>query len=115
MDEQLEVHNVQINGENSWTLRQNIIDHVIIKAVDSDFKCQQKIQSELSSDEKRKITENILNNSHIQFLYLFGEYLIEDHLEYFKTENINNFEINFHLHRLSRLLNSKKVCMKRKT
>lgn len=109
MDEQLKVHDMQINGENSRTLRQNIIDHVIMKAVDSDFKCQQKNHSELSADEKRKITENILSNSHLKFLYLFGEYLIEDHLEYFKTENINNFEINFHLHRLSRLINSKKV------
>lgn len=100
----------QTIDENSKTLRQHIIDHVVLKALNSDFKSQQKDQSEFSLEERRKITEDILNDSHSKFLYIFGEYLIEDHLEYFKSGNYDNYEIHFHLHRLSRLLNSKKVC-----
>lgn len=110
-DQFSEIINIQTNDdENSRILRQNIIDQVVMKALDSDFKSQQKQHKiELPIDERRKIAENTLNNSHLTFLYLFGEYLIEDHLEYFKSENVNNYEINFHLHRLSRLINSKKV------
>lgn len=103
---------VQTIDENSKTLRQHIIDHIVLKALNSDFKNQQKDQSEFSLEERRKITENILNNSHSKFLYIFGEYLMEDHLEYFKSENYENYEVYFHLHRLSRLLNSKKVICK---
>lgn len=106
---QSEFIGVQTNGEDSKTLRQNIIDYVVIKAVDNDFKCRQKDQEKLTTDEKREIVENTLNSNHLTFLYLFGEYLIEDHLKYFKSTNINNYEINFHLHRLSRIINSKKV------
>jgi len=101
---------VQTIDENSKTLRQDIIDHVVLKALNSDFESQQKNQSEFSLEERRKITEDILNDSHSKFLYIFGEYLIEDHLGYFKSGNYDNYEINFHLHRLSRLINSKKVC-----
>jgi len=97
---------VQTIDENSKTLRQHIIDHIVLKALNSDFKSQQKNQSEFSLEERRKIAEDILNDSHSKFLYIFGEYLIEDHLEYFKS---GNYEIHFHLHRLSRLINSKKV------
>ncbi|XP_001944408.4 coiled-coil domain-containing protein 97 [Acyrthosiphon pisum] len=103
---------VQTIDKNSKTLREHIIDHVVLKASDSDFKNQQKDQSEFSLEERRKITEDILNNSHSKFLYIFGEYLIEDHLEYFKSGNYDNYEIHFHLHRLSRLINSKKVICK---
>lgn len=109
MEEPLEILETQSNDETSRILKQSIIDQVVMKAINSDFKSQQKDQYEFSLDEKRKIAEDILNSSHLKFLYLFGEYLIEDHLEYFKSENNSNFEINFHLHRLSRLINSKKV------
>lgn len=109
MEKQLGILNIQTNDENSEILQQSIINQVVMKALNSDFKSQQRDQSEFSLDEKRKIAENVLNSSHLKFLYLFGEYLIEDHLEYFKSQNDNNYEINFHLHRLSRLINSKKV------
>lgn len=108
MEEQLAT-NIHTNDENSNKLRQNIIDHVIMKALNNDFNIQHTNQSELTLDEKRKIAESILNDGHSKFLYIFGEYLIEDHLEYFKSKNDNNYEINFHLHRLNRLINSKKV------
>jgi hypothetical protein len=108
MEEQLAT-NINTNDEESIKLRQRIIDHVIMKALNNDFNSQHTNQSELSLDERRKMAENILNDGHSKFLYIFGEYLIEDHLEYFKSENDNNYEINFHLHRLSRLINSKKV------
>jgi len=101
---------VQTIDENSKTMREHIIDHIVLKALNSDFKNQLKDQSEFSLEERRKITEDILNDSHSKFLYIFGEYLIEDHLEYFKSGNYDNYEIHFHLHRLSRLINSKKVC-----
>ncbi|XP_022166407.1 coiled-coil domain-containing protein 97 [Myzus persicae] len=100
---------VQTIDENSKTLRQQIIDHIVLKALNSDFKSQKKDQSEFSIEERQKIAEDILNDSHSKFLYIFGEYLIEDHLEYFKS---GNYEIHFHLHRLSRLINSKKVISK---
>lgn len=109
MEEQLEIPTIETINENTRLLQQSIIDQVTTKALNSDFKCQQKDQSEFSLDEKRKIAEDVFNSSHLKFLYLFGEYLLEDHLEYFKSENDNNYEINFHLHRLSRLINSKKV------
>ncbi|XP_015374986.1 PREDICTED: coiled-coil domain-containing protein 97 [Diuraphis noxia] len=108
MEEDLQL-GVQTIDENSKTLRQHIIDHIVLKALNSDFKSQQKDQSEFSLEERRKIAEDILNDSHSKFLYIFGEYLIEDHLEYFKS---GNYEIHFHLHRLSRLINSKKVICK---
>lgn len=109
MEEQLSTFKVHTNAENSNILRLSIIDHVVMNAMNSDFKNQQINQSELSVDEKRKIAESILDDGHSKFLYIFGEYLIEDHLKYFKSENENNYETNFHLHRLSRLINSKKV------
>lgn len=109
MEKQSGILNIQTNDTNSGILQQSIIDQVAMKALNSDFKSQQRNQSEFSLDEKRKIAEDVLNSSHLKFLYLFGEYLIEDHLEYFKSQNDNNYEINFHLHRLSRLINSKKV------
>lgn len=109
MENQVATINTHTNAENANSFRQSIIDHVVMKALNSDFKGQQINQSELSFDEKRKIAESILNDGHSKFLYIFGEYLIEDHLEYFKSKNDNNYEINFHLHRLSRLVNSKKV------
>lgn len=111
MEEQLSGNqSIQTNDEDSRILRQNIIDQVVTKALDIDFKSEQKEhKTELSSVERRKIVEDTLNNCHLTFLCLFGEYLIEDHLEYFKSENVNNYEINFHLHRLGRLINSKKV------
>lgn len=109
MEKQSEILNIQTHEEDSKILRENIIDYIVMKAMDSDFKNQQKDQTKLTPDERRKIVENMLNNNHLTFLYLFGEYLIEDHLEYFKSKNVNNYEINFHLHRLSRMINSKKV------
>lgn len=111
MEEQFSgIINILTNDEDSRILRQNIIDQVVNKALDSDFKSQQKKhQIELPIDERRKIAEDTLNNSHLTFLNFFGEYLMEDHLKYFKSENVNNYEINFHLHRLGRLINSKKV------
>lgn len=105
-DLQLEV---QKNDANAMTLRDRIIDHIVLKALDSDFSNQQKDQSEFSLEERKTIANDILNNSHSKFLYIFGKYLIEDHLEYFKSENYNNYETHFHLHRLNRLINSKKV------
>lgn len=112
MDEQSDTSENQSNSEESSTktLRQIIIDHVITKGLDSDFKSQQINEPDLSKDEKIKIAEEILNESHSKFLYIFGEYLLEAHLEYFKSENENNYEINYHLQRLSRSINSKKVC-----
>lgn len=107
MNDQLEILNNQTNDDNSKIQRQKIIDHVLTKAINSDFKREPKDELELSMDEKRKMTEDILNDSHSKFLYFFGEYLIEDQLEYFRSEN--DYETNFHLHRLSRLINSKKV------
>lgn len=103
MEDQIEILNSQSNNDNSKILRQNIIDHVVKKAINSDF----NKQFELSPDERQKIVEDTLNDCNLKFLYLFGKYLIEDHLEYFKSDN--NYEINFHLHRLRRLINSKKV------
>lgn len=103
MEDQIEILNNQTNIDNLKMLRQNIIDHVIKQACASDF----KKQFEPSPDEKQKIVEDTLNDCNLKFLYLFGKYLIEDHLEYFKSDN--NYEINFHLHRLRRLINSKKV------
>jgi len=91
-------------------LRQSTIDHVVLKATDNDFQNQQKNHTKLSLHERQQIADDILNNSHLKFLYLFGHYLLDDHLEYFRAENVNNYEINFHLHRLSRMSNSKKVC-----
>ncbi|VVC34132.1 Protein of unknown function DUF2052, coiled-coil [Cinara cedri] len=112
MKENKEILNIRTNND-SETLRQSIIDHVVMKALNNVFiKSEQMDKSEFTLDEKRKITEDTLNDCHLKFLYLFGEYLLEDHLEYFKCENINNYEIHFHLHRLSRLLNSKKVICK---
>lgn len=105
---QSEIFNIQTNNKDS-KIRQNIIDYIVLKATDSDFKGQQKDQEELTPEERRIIVENTLNDNHLTFLYLFGSYLIEEHLEYFKSKNINNYEINFHLHRLSRIINSKKV------
>lgn len=103
------MEDIQTNDENSRILglSDTIIDHVIMKASDGDFKSQPK---DLSLDERRRIANETLNNSHLKFLYLFGKHLLEDHLEYFKAKNVDNYEINFHLHRLSRLINSKKVC-----
>lgn len=109
MEGKLGILNLQTNNTNSEILQQSIINQVVMNALNSDFKSQQRDQSEFSPDEKRKIAENVLNSSHLKFLNLFGEYLVEDHLEYFKLQNDNNYEINFHLHRLSRLINSKKV------
>lgn len=110
MEEQQEISDNQSNDDQSSTslLRQTIIDHIIMKGIDSDFKSQQKDEPDLSFDEKRKITEKVLDDSHSKFLYLFGKYLLESHLEYFKSEN-DNYEINFHLRRLNRSINSKKV------
>lgn len=99
--------NIQTNDPE--ILRQRIIDHVVMKALNNDFRSHQRDKLEFTLNEKQKITEDTLNDCHLKFLYLFGEYLLEDHLEYFKSENIDNYEINFHLHRLSRLINSKKV------
>ncbi|XP_025192383.1 coiled-coil domain-containing protein 97 [Melanaphis sacchari] len=103
---------VQTNDKNSKTSQEQIIDHIIMKALNSDFISQQKDQSEFSLEERRKIAGDILKDSHSKFLYIFGDYLIEDHLEYFKSKNNDNYEIHFHLHRLSRLINSKKVICK---
>lgn len=115
MNEEPEMLNITANNKDSRILlRQNTIDHVILKATDSDFMSQQKDLMVFSPDERRRIANKVLDNSHLKFLYLFGEYLLEDHLEYFKGENIDNYEINFHLHRLSRLINSKKVKLQNK-
>lgn len=103
---------VQTNNKNTKTPQEQIIDHIVLKALNSDFISQQKNQLEFSLEERRKIAEDILNDSHSKFLYTFGDYLIEDHLEYFKSRNNDNYEIHFHLHRLSRLINSKKVVCK---
>lgn len=103
MEDQLEIINIQTNINDSKILQQSIIDHVVKNALNSDF----KKQLDFSSDDKRKIIEDTLNDCKLKFLNMFGKYLIEDHLEYFKSDN--NYEINFHLHRLRRLLNSKKV------
>lgn len=97
---------------DSGILRQSIINHVVKMALNNNFKSEPKDKLEFTLDEKQKIAEDTLNDCHLKFLYLFGEYLLEEHLEYFKSENINNYEIHFHLHRLSRLINSKKVYAK---
>ncbi|XP_026810252.1 coiled-coil domain-containing protein 97 isoform X1 [Rhopalosiphum maidis] len=108
-DLQLEV---QKNNKITKTLREQIIDHIVLNALNSDFISQQMDQSEFSLEERRKIAEDIINDSHSKFLYVFGDYLLEDHLEYFKSRNNDNYEIHFHLHRLSRLINSKKIISK---
>lgn len=113
MEEPLEVPDVKTkNGPSGICPKQSTIDHVALNASDNDFESQNEGPSVLSLDEKRNIVGNILNDGHLKFLYVFGKYLLEDHLEFFKSENINNYEINFHIHRLSRLINSKKVCLK---
>lgn len=102
------MEDIQTNDKNSRILglSETIIDHVILYASDGDFKSEKKC---LSLEERRRIAKETLDNSHLKFLCLFGGRLLEDHLEYFKAKNVDNYEINFHIHRLSRLIKSKKV------
>ncbi|XP_050519745.1 coiled-coil domain-containing protein 97 isoform X2 [Daktulosphaira vitifoliae] len=104
--------NTKKDPEKNQVLIQNIIDHVSENASDNNFKSQQKGDPDITIEERKKIAGDILNESHSRFLYKFGDYLLQTHLEYFKNMNEDDYEINFHIHRLSRSLKSKKIICK---
>lgn len=94
---------------DSEIMRQSIINHVVKNALNSNFKSEQNDKLKFTHDEKRKITEDTFNDSYLKFLCLFGECLLEEHLEFFKSENIITSDINFEIIRLK---HSKKVYTK---
>lgn len=107
--ENIKTDNTIRDSEENQLLRQNIIDYVSKNASDNNFKSQQKGDPDITVEERKKIAGDILSESHSKFLYKFGDYLLQTHLDYFKTMNEDDYEINFHVHRLSRSLKSKKV------
>ncbi|XP_050441942.1 coiled-coil domain-containing protein 97 [Adelges cooleyi] len=112
MADQEENTYTSVADPSTEVLKQSILDHITKEASDSVFKSQQIDEPDISADERRKIAEEILNRSHSKFLYKFGDYLLETHFKYFKTLNETDHDVNFHLHRLSRSLRSRKVICK---
>ncbi|KAL7635222.1 UNVERIFIED_CONTAM: hypothetical protein RMT77_014209 [Armadillidium vulgare] len=84
-------------------LRERIIDH-IAKRTDIVVKSQQRHEPDLSYEERKTITDDILDKSPSQFLYRFGKHLKREHFLYFNSFSENE-EVNFYLEEAQKQLN----------
>lgn len=108
MDENIEAgtsNSCPESGLPMTVLRRSMLDYLLSNEK-AHFKNQHKDDPELSSEEKRKIAEDLLDRSPAQFLGRFGQFLSEDHLLYFSEDaalsSSESYEIGFHLRRLQR-------------
>lgn len=98
-------------NEGNYKIIQEILDH--IQKSPAVFRSQQIGDPELTQSDKREIAEDLLKKSHINFLSKFGQFLLENHLDYFSSTN-DCYEVQYHIKQLRVLLNdNKKKLMKR--
>lgn len=89
---------------------EHIIDHIISND-EIIFKSQQRNETDLSPEEKRKIATEILNSNKSTFLSRFGKFLNEEHLEIFEkyTDDPNEgYDLKFYILSLKRYFSTKK-------
>ncbi|KAF6210170.1 hypothetical protein GE061_013272 [Apolygus lucorum] len=75
-------------------LKNSILD-LLSQNKEAYFKSQQKDEPDLSTSEKWKIAEDILNKSAPTFLQRYGKYLNEEHLVYF--DNNEDYEVRYYV------------------
>lgn len=87
-------------------LRSDMLDH-LCRSKEAHFKSQQIGDPELTDCEKREIAESVLDHNCATFLARFGNFIREEHLDYFDDcAEEHRYETNFYVKRLRTSFNT---------
>lgn len=87
-------------SEECLTARDKMLNH-LANAEGVHFKSQQIGEPDLKYEEKRKIAETILDQSHSTFLSRFGNNLLVEHLIFFENPVAEeSYEVNYYVNKL---------------